>query len=113
MSKVTVVVQGTQGCRILTNPSVEQYSGVPHLVNPDLTSVRGLPPEQWRIRRGAVVADKSAQLPPVAENGLINLQRRMLMLETTVTQPNRLKAVLIALGGGVLGALIVELAKHL
>ncbi len=54
MDKIKVVVFGPNGAKVLTNPWRVEYITQPHLVNPDLTHVRGLPPEEWALLEGKV-----------------------------------------------------------
>lgn len=67
MYKTRVVVQGPEGCRILVNPSPSLYENKPHLINPDLSGVRGVSPEQWEIVNGALVCDMGNVLPTIHE----------------------------------------------
>lgn len=63
--KTKIVIMGKKGCRVLTNPSTQDYEKLNHLVNPNLDSVRGVSPEFWRIEQGRVVSDIKPNLPPV------------------------------------------------
>lgn len=53
-NKTKVVVDTGKGCRILINPTENQYKNTLHLMNPDLLAVQGVPPEYWCIRDGQV-----------------------------------------------------------
>jgi hypothetical protein len=56
-----------RGCKILINPTKDKYEGLPHAINPDLSSVYGIPPELWVIHSGSItpknVAPKKKKLP--------------------------------------------------
>ena len=55
MKKTKVVVFDAQGGWILTNPAKPAYEREPHIINPDLSLVKGLPPEQWALEGVRVV----------------------------------------------------------
>lgn len=53
-AKRRVVVAGPSGCRILTNPRKEDYAGLAHVIDPDLSNVSGTSPENWILSSGSV-----------------------------------------------------------
>lgn len=62
MAKRVVVIQKNGKCRILVNPDPAQYKKLPHAVDPDLTDLRGVPPEHWSVVGKRVV--KTSDLGP-------------------------------------------------
>lgn len=63
MSKKRVVVETSTGCKILTNPAKEDYSHLPHVVNPDLSTFVGTSPEDWLISAGGVYMKPGVKRP--------------------------------------------------
>jgi hypothetical protein len=62
-TKQIVVVKSGVGCRILVNPDPGSYENDTHCINPDLRKVRGVPPEQWSIVDGTVLATVPSRVP--------------------------------------------------
>lgn len=54
-----VIVFSPRGTRIYKNPAKDQYEPHPHFIvtgTSDLDAVRGLPPHEWELKNGKVVA---------------------------------------------------------
>lgn len=64
MAKRKVVVFDHNGGWVLTNPNPSDYKDLPHVVNPDLSAVKGLPPEGWTLVGRGVVPRFKESLPP-------------------------------------------------
>lgn len=69
MSKKIVVVRFPEGIRVLVNPKESTFRAFEHVIDPDLSSVRGVPPEEWSIEGGKVVSHLTARLPPAESTG--------------------------------------------
>lgn len=55
MEKEVVVTFSDVGARILVNPDPEDYQSLPHLVNPDLSPFKGIPPHCLSLVDGKIV----------------------------------------------------------
>lgn len=83
--KNKVVVQYDDYCRVLINPEPSEYEHLPHVVNPNLALVRGLPPEEWKIVGGIVAAENPALLPPVEQRSYEAVQEDFMTLRCEVS----------------------------
>jgi hypothetical protein len=106
MSKTRVLVIKDGRSTLLTNPAPEDYAGCEHVIAPDLSEVRGTPPDTWSISNGRVVSSMKARLPKLSavsaelpepqsspsNDGLIELAKKCAQLEREA------KAVRWALG---------------
>lgn len=80
MDKIRVIVKEESGCRILVNPRPEQYAHLRHVINPDLSRVRGLSPHEWDIVGDRVVSINPPCLPP--EETYISMEQKVARIES-------------------------------
>lgn len=60
MSKTKVVVFDKDGGWVLINPDPKEYRSLNYVVNPDLSAVKGIPPEHWALVGNKVVSSLAA-----------------------------------------------------
>ncbi len=64
IEKIKVVVFGENGAKILINPKPSEYEHLNFKVNPSLTQVYGVPPENWRLFKGEIIPKQGMPATP-------------------------------------------------
>lgn len=86
MSKTVVFVLKEEGGVLLVNPKPEEYAAFPHVINPVMSHVRGIPPQLWRIEGGKVVAKDGVPLPEINTASLDELWDKLEACEMRLKQ---------------------------